>query len=65
MGVVPGPYDVHGWHAFRSGWQGESWCAECDCLGSRHVSEQEYESRKAEFEADAKRFNRMCEEEEI
>ena len=57
MSVVPDVYDVHGWHEFQpSGLNGEDWCALCDCLITHHVSREEYDRRRSEFEESARRF---------
>jgi|HubBroStandDraft_1064217.scaffolds.fasta_scaffold1139085_1 hypothetical protein len=58
MGVVPGVYDVRGYHEFESGnWNGLDWCAVCDCLIDEHISQSEYLKREAEFKASAARYH--------
>lgn len=52
MGIVPGPYDAHGWHEFKAGWQGPDWCGVCDCLIDEHVSREEYAQRNVVFHID-------------
>lgn len=65
MGVVPGPYDVYGWHPFQSGnWNGDAWCAACDCGDWEHVSEEEYNTRRPEFEQQAAYYKAVREEED-
>lgn len=65
MGIVPGPYDCHGWHPFASGnWNGEGWCALCDCGDWEHVPKEEYEARRLEFEQQAERYRVIREEED-
>jgi hypothetical protein len=63
MSIVPGPYDIHGWHPFISGWQGIAWCATCDCLDVQHVSHEEYELRREYYESEAARYHILDAEE--
>jgi hypothetical protein len=61
MGIVPGVYDVHGWHPFEPDlhWNGPYWCAKCDCLIDDHIPLEAYKKRETEFVASATHYREV------
>lgn len=47
MGRVPDWDEVHGWHEFvDNSWQGQYWCALCDCLRADHIPFDEWKAKR-------------------